>query len=42
MAKLAKRVEIKEDYYNVRQLRLYYGPNILVIPEDIIKELRIW
>jgi hypothetical protein len=41
-AKSARRVEIGEDYCGVRQLRLYYGPDILVIPEDIVGESRIW
>ncbi|KAK3935243.1 hypothetical protein QBC46DRAFT_272216 [Diplogelasinospora grovesii] len=41
-AKSARRVEIGEDYCGVRQLRLYCGPDVLVIPEDIIGESRIW
>lgn len=41
-AKSASRVEIGEDYCGVRQLRLYCGPDVLVIPEDIIGESRIW
>jgi hypothetical protein len=41
-AKSATRVEIGEDYCGIRQLRFHYGPNIVVVPEEIVGESRIW